>query len=96
MEPLILIVGLFLLFWFKKSIKGVAGTAEVLVDVTNSTSEDSLRTYANEVGIMNLEKRNDQLKRIQGLEARVTNDDIEALLKASNAQPAKPAAKAKS
>ena len=84
MEALILVAGLFLLFWFKNSIKKTAYLAEVAIDVTADTSEDSLKTYRNEISIMNAEKRSEQIARISKLENRVTNDEIEALLAAGS------------
>ena len=80
MELLVLIVGLFLLFWFKNSIKKSAYLLEVAVDVTADTSEDSLKTYRNEISIMNAEKRNEQVLRIEKIQNRVSNSQIEELL----------------
>ena len=80
METLTLIVGLFLLFWFKDSIKGSAKTAETTINVINETSEDSLKTYRNDVLIANAEKRSDQVEQIGKIQNVVSNKEIEDLL----------------
>jgi glycerol-3-phosphate cytidylyltransferase-like family protein len=84
METLILIAGLFLLFWFKDSIKGLASTAETVVDTVNVTADDSLKTYRNDVLIMNAEKRSEQFDSINNIDNVVTNKEIEDLLRNMN------------
>ena len=91
MEALVLVAGLFILFWFKNSIKKTAYLAEVAIDVTADTSEDSLKTYRNEISIMNAEKRSEQVGRISKLDTVVTNKEIEDLL-ASAGKPSEAAA----
>ena len=80
MESAIIIVAIILLFWFKASIKGLATTAEKVVSETNGTIDDSIQTYANEIYILNAEKRSEQMARIAKLKARVTNSEIRALI----------------
>jgi len=82
MEALILIAGLFLLFWFKSSIKKSAQLLEKTVNVSNDTVSDSLDTYANEIFIMNAQKRSEQMDTINSLDTIVNNDQIKDMLAA--------------
>jgi len=80
MDVAILLVAVLGLFWFKGSIKGLASTAETLVNETNGAVSDSIETYSIEVAILNSEKRAEQLGRISKLEARVTTSELRDLL----------------
>ena len=64
MEGLIFIAGIFALFWFRNAIKGSAEMLTTVVIETNRQVEDSIKTYGDDIAIMNANKRNDQKKNI--------------------------------
>ena len=80
MEALILVAGLFLLFWFRNPIKKVSALAENTVNTLADTSDDSLRTYASDITISNAKKRSHQMDDINNIGSIVTNQEISDLL----------------
>ena len=79
----VLVIAIVVAFYFKNVVKATANTLETTVNTVNLVADDSLKTYRNEVRILNAEKRADQLKKLSSFDTIVTNDDIEALLNTS-------------
>lgn len=84
MDLLALIAGLFALFWFRNAIKGSASMATTVVEETNRQIEDSIKTYGDDIAIMNANKRSEQFETIQKMENIVTCDDIRSILSAKS------------
>lgn len=84
MESLILIVGLFLLFWFKEPIKKVANLLNNTISTAVDTTEDTLQVYVNDVSVENNKKRGLTRKNIERAidgNSISTQDEIDNLLK---------------
>lgn len=87
MEALIFIVGLFLLFWFSKSIKKLANLAESTINSVVDTSEDTLAVYTNEVKVNNGKQRGLQRQKITKLldeDSFSNQEEIDTLLATLN------------
>ena len=73
----LLIVVIYTLIKFNRPLTKLIGLAEESVDM----GDDTIRTYAGDVYIMNAEKRNKQKKDIDKIDHLVTVDEIRDMLK---------------
>jgi len=78
-----ILIIIIVLFYFKGVIGKSASVLENTINVVADTTDDSLKTYGNEVRILNAEKRSEQVTRLNKLDHIVSNEDIEALLAAT-------------
>jgi hypothetical protein len=74
---LLLVLVIYVIIKFNRPLTKLIKVAEESVDI----SDDTVRTYASDVYIMNAQKRDKQKKEIDKIENVITNDEIKDLLK---------------
>ena len=77
MELLYVIVAVYVIFKFNRPLT----TVVKVVDISANIADDTVDTYANEVHIMNADKRKDQAKILAGMGEVVTANDINVMLR---------------
>ena len=73
---LLLVVFLWLIIKFNRPLTKIIGVAEEAVDA----SDDTVKTYANEVYVNNAQKRDEQNKSLNRLDTIITNEEIRDII----------------